>query len=90
MTTTTQVSRGLCALSALAMTTTGLTNNASADDNLLRVEVTIENRAPMNGTRQTPFWVALHNGVFDSYDGGAPSSPALERIAGAPPDPIPA
>ena len=31
--------------------------------------------------RDAPFWVALHNGVFDSYDGGAPSSPELERIA---------
>lgn len=78
---TTHVSRAACALAACSITATGMTGTAYADDNLLRVEVTIENRAPENGTRQTPFWVALHNGVFDSYDAGAPSSEALERIA---------
>ncbi len=47
----------------------------------IEVEVTIENLAPENGTFLTPLWVGFHNGGFDSYDGGQPSSPGVERIA---------
>ena len=52
------------------------------------VVVTIENTAPYNGGFLTPVWVGLHNGQFDSYDGGTlasslpiPGSVAIERLA---------
>ena len=45
------------------------------------IEVTIENLSPENGTYLTPLWVGFHNGEFDSYDGGSPSTPGIERIA---------
>lgn len=50
-------------------------------DNLVPVTVTVENLAPANGVRLSPFWVGFHDGSFDSYDGGTPSSPELERLA---------
>ena len=52
------------------------------------VIVRVENAAPANGTFQTPVWVGLHDGTFDTYDSGAlasslpqPASDAIERIA---------
>ena len=48
---------------------------------LVNVRVTFTSNAPENGSFLTPPWVGFHNGGFDSYDGGAPSSPGLERIA---------
>jgi hypothetical protein len=45
----------------------------------LRVKIT--NLAPANGTFLTPFWVGFHDGTFDLYNLGEPSSPELERIA---------
>ena len=39
-----------------------------------RVVVTIENLAPERGTSQTPFWVGLHGGEFDTYNGNTPAS----------------
>jgi hypothetical protein len=47
----------------------------------VEVTVVIENLAPPGGTFLTPAWVAFHDGSFDSYDGGAPASPELERLA---------
>ncbi|MCS1409741.1 MAG: hypothetical protein M2R45_02926 [Verrucomicrobia subdivision 3 bacterium] len=47
----------------------------------INVEVIVENLAPENGTYLTPLWVGFHNGGFDSYDSGSPSSPGIERIA---------
>jgi len=47
----------------------------------VEVTVTIENLAPANGNFLTPVWVGFHNGDFDSYDIGAPSTPGLERLA---------
>ena len=47
----------------------------------MEVKVTIENLAPENGTSLTPFWVGFHDGVFDSYDPGAPVTVGLERLA---------
>ncbi|MCR9247292.1 MAG: CHRD domain-containing protein [bacterium] len=54
----------------------------------MRVNVTIENLAPANGTFATPFWVGFHDGTFDTYDGGTlasslpmPNSIAIESIA---------
>ncbi len=46
-----------------------------------QVQITIENLAPVNGTRLTPMWFGFHNGTFDLYNLGAAASPALERIA---------
>ena len=50
--------------------------------------VTVENHAPAGGTFQTPVWVGLHDGTFDSYDAGLLASAlplagsgALERLA---------
>ena len=51
------------------------------------VEVVVTNRAPANGTFQTPVWIGFHNGTFDLYDRDAPANMffpttnALERIA---------
>jgi hypothetical protein len=45
------------------------------------VTVIIENLAPPGGTYLTPVWVGFHDGGFDLYDGGAPISPELERLA---------
>ncbi|MEM7587898.1 MAG: spondin domain-containing protein [Acidobacteriota bacterium] len=47
----------------------------------VEVTVTIENLAPASGNFLTPVWVGFHNGMFDIYDIGAPSTPGLERIA---------
>ena len=47
----------------------------------IEIEVSIENLAPENGNFLTPLWVGFHDGGFDSYDGGSPSSPGIERIA---------
>ncbi len=55
--------------------------DANPEDNLVPVTVTVENIAPEEGVRLSPFWVGFHNGTFDSYDGGSPSSPELEALA---------
>jgi hypothetical protein len=47
---------------------------------LQQITVSITNNAPEDGTFQTPFWVAFHDG-FDTYDRGRPSSPGLESLA---------
>ena len=44
------------------------------------VELTITNNSPDGGVSFTPVWVGFHNGSFDSYDGGAATSPELERL----------
>ena len=38
------------------------------------VKVIVENRAPGNGTWQTPFWAGFHNGSFDVYTQGVAAS----------------
>lgn len=43
--------------------------------------VSISNNSPTGGVFLTPAWVGFHNGSFDSYDGGSPSSPGLEALA---------
>lgn len=52
---------------------------ASAD----QISITVENTSPDGGFFMTPFWVAAHNGGFDSYDGGTLASgwPGLTEIA---------
>ncbi|MHC5023083.1 MAG: spondin domain-containing protein [Planctomycetota bacterium] len=48
-----------------------------------QIEVTIENRSKRHGLYMTPVWVALHDGGFDVFDPGVPTTPGggLERIA---------
>ncbi|MEM1423176.1 MAG: spondin domain-containing protein [Planctomycetota bacterium] len=47
------------------------------------VSVTIENLQADGGFAFTPFWIAAHNGGFDSYDGGATldAFPGTEELA---------
>jgi len=45
------------------------------------VRIAIKNSAQENGIFLTPFWVAFHDGEFDTYDLGSPASEGLERIA---------
>ncbi|MDA0812013.1 MAG: spondin domain-containing protein, partial [Verrucomicrobia bacterium] len=59
----------------------GQFSNVPAEPNFINVRVTVINKAPSNGTFLTPPWVGFHDGGFDSYDGGSPSSPGIERIA---------
>lgn len=47
------------------------------------VTITIENTQNDGGFALTPFWVAFHDGSFDSYDGGAPAAgfPGITELA---------
>lgn len=47
------------------------------------IDITIENTQGAGGLSFTPFWVGLHNGGFDSYDGGASAAGfgGLEELA---------
>jgi len=47
------------------------------------VTVTFENTQAQGGFSFTPVWFALHNGGFDSYDGGAPAAnfPGITELA---------
>jgi len=42
--------------------------------------VEVVNKAPLKGTCQTPVWVGIHAGTFDTYDRNAPISEAFERL----------
>ena len=64
-----------------AVQTADLGRFATAPNPSVEIRVTLENLAPDNGTFLTPLWVGVHDGNFDSYDGGSPSSPGVERIA---------
>ena len=58
-----------------------LGNFSRPEPKLVNIRVTFTNTAPENGTFMTPPWVGFHDGGFDSYDDGSPSSPGIERIA---------
>ncbi len=50
------------------------------------VIVKVSNLSPSRGTFLTPVWVGIHDGTFDSYDGGSPANVPLggveiERLA---------
>lgn len=45
------------------------------------VRVTIESLAPEEGTILTPFWVAFHDGRYDTHNNGGMASAALEAMA---------
>lgn len=58
----------------------------AADNSIPSVVVTVENAQASRGTFLTPPWVGIHDGTFDSYDGGEPANLPLggdeiERIA---------
>ncbi len=56
---------------ALSMAALALSANAEVQ----RVKVSIENVSPDRGTFLTPMWVGLHDGqAFDTYDGNTPAS----------------
>ncbi|WP_439343073.1 spondin domain-containing protein [Vacuolonema iberomarrocanum] len=52
-----------------------------AESSLIEVTVSVENLSPENGTLLTPVWFGFHDGGFDTYDRGRPSSPGLESLA---------
>lgn len=58
---------------AAALVGTTLAIAGTAQATTYRVDVTIENLAPRDGTFQTPHWVGFHDGSFDVYDGGTPA-----------------
>ncbi|MFK7759627.1 MAG: spondin domain-containing protein [Phycisphaerales bacterium] len=66
---------GMTALSVLGAT--GMSAGAQ------EISVQIENTSSADGFFFTPFWVAAHNGGFDSYDGGALAAgfPGITEIA---------
>ncbi len=70
--------RRLLALIAAAMFAT-IAPRASAE--IITVEVSITNLAPVGGTFLTPFWAGLHDGQFTTMTEGSAASPFLERIA---------
>jgi hypothetical protein len=54
---------------------------AIAGSMVVKGYVEVTNMAPEMGTCQTPVWVGIHDGTFDSYSGGDPTSPELEPLA---------
>ena len=61
---------------ALAMTS-ALSTSAAATS----LRISFENVGPADGFSLTPFWVGLHDGSFDFFDGGAAASASLEALA---------
>jgi hypothetical protein len=47
----------------------------------VRLTVAVENLAPDQGAIVTPLWFGLHDGSFNTFDPGAPASPAVEIVA---------
>ncbi|MDJ0744064.1 MAG: spondin domain-containing protein [Xenococcaceae cyanobacterium MO_167.B27] len=47
----------------------------------IKVRVTIDNVAPQQGIGLAPFWVAFHDGSFDTFNEGESASSALESLA---------
>lgn len=73
------MNKGITLISATAALVVAAGAQAGSSD----ISVTIENLQSPGGFSFTPFWIAAHNGGFDSYDGGAPAAgfPGLETIA---------
>lgn len=51
------------------------------DSGAATLRVTVTNLAAPNGLHFTPVFAGFHNGDFDSFDAGSPSSLALEALA---------
>ncbi|HHP7230983.1 MAG TPA: spondin domain-containing protein, partial [Xenococcaceae cyanobacterium] len=47
----------------------------------VKVRVTVENLAPEQGIGLAPFWVAFHDGSFDTFNEGEAASGAIESLA---------
>jgi hypothetical protein len=69
------------AILVAAVVTPGVAAAQTGGPPRVEVTVTITNLAPADGTIQTPFWAAIHNGRFDIHDRNEPASGALERLA---------
>lgn len=50
-------------------------------ENTVPVRISIKNSAMTDGIFLTPFWVAFHDGSFDTYSLGMPASEGLEHMA---------
>ena len=56
-------------------------NSANEDNNMeTRLQITVENIAPENGIGISPVWFSLHDGSFDFFNAGEPTSGALEFV----------
>lgn len=66
-----------CAGAIAALSCFSSTSLAAA----IALDVTVTSNAPSGGVYLTPLFVGFHDGSFDSYDGGQPSSAALEMLA---------
>lgn len=51
--------------------------SANAQVSIPSVVVTVENAQPNRGVFLTPPWIGIHDGTFDTYDGGQPASVPL-------------
>ena len=54
-----------------------LSANAGTVQPIPSVVITIENAQPRNGVFLTPPWIGIHDGTFDTYDGGSPANVPL-------------
>jgi hypothetical protein len=63
------ISKTLLTFSSLAVTASLLT--AQGANSIPTVIVTLENHQPSRGTLFTPPWIGIHDGSFDTYDGGS-------------------
>lgn len=80
----TRIDRSRIAPGLLALLVTvglGLTSGSTASASSVLLQVKVSNLAPTGGTHLTPVWFGIHDGGFDLYNRGEPSSPALERLA---------
>ena len=69
-----KISSALVALTLIASGVDARTRDGSG-------RIIITNNAPPLGISLTPFWVAVHNGSFDTYNRGEAVSPGLESLA---------
>ena len=70
--------QGLIAATIAAGSTLAMASTATANT---LVKVTIENLSPSDGLVITPLWVGFHDGMFDTFDLGSPTTPSLKRLA---------
>ena len=73
-------------LSSPLLTLAATTTVAPGSDSIPSVVISIENLQPSRGVFLTPPWIGIHDGRFDTYDGGSPASTPLggdqiERMA---------
>lgn len=68
------------AFTAAALTAASLLSGVSTAE-AVEVTVTIDNLSPEQGIILTPLWVGFHEGNYDLYEPGLPSSAGLELIA---------